>query len=259
LPDARTVVDAVQMILLARGQRATSPDTILASLDLQPLARRQPRSLSYAETRAVDLAVALTLASPLVLSLHEPLSDVAVASKARVIERIREIGSTADTCVVITTSSTADARALADRVYLLYRGAIVGAGDAAGPLLGQANELVVWVRTNPRPEGAGDAAESGLRSLARALLERPEVQGVAWDEKRGLLRVSGQDLDACALAVADAATDAGICVEAMAPEAPPLGPMRAVAEMLSRMAPRGPAVPQQRGQIMGGAQGPVRR
>ncbi|MBK9258808.1 MAG: ATP-binding cassette domain-containing protein [Polyangiaceae bacterium] len=230
LPPSRTVAEAVSIAQHARGEAQARPTEVLASLGLESLAPRSPTSLSFAESRAVELAIALSTPSPLLVALHEPLADVAVNLLGVVRERIRQLAA-AGTCVVITTSSPADARALGDSVIVLHRGAIAGGTSSADVLPGGTPLLVAWVRPAEQHDGLAP-----IRLLARVLAERPEVSSVAWNDKQDAsaqaaeLRLSGSDIDACALALADAATEVGAVIEAIAPASPGLTRLRAASE-----------------------------
>jgi ABC-2 type transport system ATP-binding protein len=230
LPSARTVLEAVNIAQLARGEARAHSTEVLASLGLEYLAPRNPRSLSFAETRAVELALALSTPSPLLVVLHEPLADVAVNLLGVVRERIRQL-ATSGACVVMTTSSLADARALGENVFLLQRGAVVSGTAATEALPGAAPLLVAWVRPSEQHDGIAP-----IRLLARVLAERPEISSVAWTDspasssQASELRLSGNDIDACALALADAAAEVGAIIEAIAPASPGLTRLRAAAE-----------------------------
>jgi ABC-2 type transport system ATP-binding protein len=232
LPEARSVGAAVTIARRARGETSARPEELLEPLGLGHLAPRDPLSLGFAEARAVELALALSTPNPLLVALHEPLADVAINLLGLVRERIRDL-ALAGACVVVTTSSPADARALGDRILLLHKGSIAGEGDAAGPLLGGEAVLRAWIRPL---EGPGDAAS--VRALARILSERSEVRAVAWEERAGPppraaeVRVTGDDLDACALALVDAAVEAGVFIESIAPASPGIGQVRAATEAL---------------------------
>lgn len=231
LPAARTVSEVVDSALQARGQTPNRHLEVLEPLGLAYLAQRNPRSLSFTETRAVELALALSTPSPVLVVLHEPLADVAINLLGLVRERIRRLAASG-ACVVITTSSPADARALADDVFVLHRGAIASETAATGALPGSISPLLIaWVRPMEHTE---DLAP--IRLLARLLAARPEISSVAWsDQPTGSsqaseLRLSGTDIDACALALADAATEVGAVIEAITPASPSLTRLRAAAE-----------------------------
>jgi ABC-2 type transport system ATP-binding protein len=231
LPAGRTVSDVVDSALQARGQTRTPHLEVLDPLGLAHLARRDPRSLSFLETRAVELAIALSTPSPVLVVLHEPLADVAINLLGLVRERIRLLAASG-ACVVITTSSPADARALADDVFVLHRGAIASETAATDVVPGSVSPLLVaWVRPMEPADGLAP-----VRRLARALATHPEISSVAWNDpstgssQASELRLSGTDIDACALALADAATEVGAIIEAILPASPSLTRLRAAAE-----------------------------
>lgn len=230
LPTAKTVGELVAIALEARGQTPNAPAEILKSLGLEHLLERNPRSLSFAETRAVELALALSTPSPLLVILHEPMADLAVNLMGLVRERIRQVAE-AGACVAIITSSPADARALADDVYTLHRGSVFRDERANQALRRGIPLLVAWVRPAEQEEGLAP-----IRRLAQALTGRPEVTSVTWNDEMtsatqpAEIRLSGVELDACALALADAATETGAIVEAIAPAAPGMTRLRAAAE-----------------------------
>jgi ABC-2 type transport system ATP-binding protein len=208
LPAAPTVGAALELVLRARGDRDGAARDLVARLGLLPLLGRRPHALAYPEARALELALALSTPSPLLLALHEPFAEVATGALAEVRARIAELGA-AGACVLVTTSSTADARALAERVLVLGRGLVRAGVDAPGRVAG---ELCAFV-------AAADSAR--VRELAGALAGHPEVQSLAWDEggpRAGArLVVRGGDLAACAVALADAAVATGVELEAVTP------------------------------------------
>ncbi len=230
LPAARTVTDVVTTALRARGQTAARPSEVLSSLGLEHLAARNPRSLSFSETRALELALALSTPSPVLLVLHEPLVDVAINLLGVMRDRIRHLAESG-ACVVLTTSSPADARALADEVFVLHRGTVTRELSPTASLPLGSPLLVAWVRPDQQQEELAP-----IRRLARALAERPEISSVAWygsgnsSDRAAELRLSGTDLDACALALADAATEVGAVIDAITPASPGLNRLRAAAD-----------------------------
>jgi ABC-2 type transport system ATP-binding protein len=220
----------------ARGESGDRFDAVIDPLGLAPLHARDPRSLSLAEERAVELALALSTPAPMLLVLHEPLADIAVARPALVSARLRDIAATG-ACVIVTTSSPTDARTLAERVLVLHRGQLVRqslGGEGLGMPLPV--ELRVWVRT-------------GARDLAAALARHPEVRGVSWDDATGesawpgaaAVRVRGASPEACALAIADAVQETGVEIEGIERRTPGLDEVRATTEALWRMAHLRPA------------------
>jgi ABC-2 type transport system ATP-binding protein len=242
---AATVGEQIRMAMRARGEPDERFDGVLDPLGLAALHARRPRSLSNAEARAVELALALSTPAPLLVVLHEPFVDVAIPHTGLVRERVVELAE-AGVCVLLVTSSPADARSLADDIHLLHHGLLVGApGDADLPA-GQVGEVVAWLREPPL--GAGP----GVRELAAALAAQPNLRAIAWDDtspatdhRTSTLRLRG-DVDACALALAEAAVDVGVVIDAISCSAPGLTQIRAARELgLKNLQPhpRGPDHP----------------
>jgi ABC-type multidrug transport system ATPase subunit len=206
----------------ARGEPGDRVDAILEPLGLSRQKARDPRALSFAEQRAVELALALSTPAPLLLALHEPLCDVALPRLDAIHLRLREAAASG-TCVIVTTSSPADARALGDRVLVLHRGAVAREVDGEGLAGGESTTIQAWVRT-------------GARELGAALTLRPEVRAVSWRDATGgspaVVEVSGDRAQDCALAIIESALAVEAEVEAMTETAPTLGQVRSTTESL---------------------------
>ena len=234
LPPAPTVEASVSLCVRARGEPEGAVGKVFEALDLGGLRKRSPRSLSYAEARAVDLALALTTPSAALVVLHEPLSEVAVPSLGRVAERVRELCETG-ACVLVLTSSPADARALANEVFVLQKGLFLRrAEDGEALALEEGVELTAWVRG---PEDKGP----GVRELAAALAEERAVKAVSWEAAptssagSASVRVKASDVAEGALALTEAALRSGVEIEAIARSQPLLGEVRAATDTLMRL------------------------
>jgi ABC-2 type transport system ATP-binding protein len=229
LPAAPTVRAAVRLAMRARGETGERCSAVLETLGLSLWETRAPRSLAFAEQRAVELALALSTPAPVLLALHEPLADLALPHLELLPLRLREAAA-AGTCVVLTTSSPADARALADHVLMLHKGLLAReATGGAGLVLDQGVTLRARVR-------------SGARELVAALSLRPEVRAVSWQEMAPetadssvLVELRGDHAEACALALIEAALTAGAEIEALSERAPSLGEVRNATETLWKM------------------------
>jgi ABC-2 type transport system ATP-binding protein len=230
LPAAPTVRGAVRLAMRARGETGERCDDVLDALGLSRLGAREPHSLAFAERRAVELALALSTPAPVLLALHEPLVDLALPRLELLSVRLREAAA-AGACVVLTTSSPADARTLADHVLVLHKGLVAREarlenGHArAGLMLDEGITLRVLVR-------------SGARQLAAALCARPEVRAVSWQEAAdsfALIELRGDHAEPCALALIEAALTAGVEIEALSEGAPALGEVRNATETLWTM------------------------
>jgi ABC-2 type transport system ATP-binding protein len=247
LVPARSVGASVRLSMRARGEGSQSFDAILDPLGLSRLHARKVPSLGYAEARAVELALALSTPAPYLVALHEPFSDVAIASSAPVRQRIRDLAS-AGVCVVVTTSSPADAELVADAIYVLHNGSVsrVAGPDGAGLLPVAPVELLVWVQAGPPLDETSPA-----RKLAALLVKHPDVRGVSWDDTTWyqsastrpdaaagaslLLRVRGDRAEPCSAAVRDSVLAADVSLEATYLAVPALGQVRAASEALLRM------------------------
>ncbi|WP_437970367.1 ABC transporter ATP-binding protein [Sorangium sp. So ce260] len=235
LPDGASVASSMSVALRARGAPASGAAALLEPLGVAPLLARRSASLSFAEARAIELSLALGVPQPLLLCLVEPFADVAVPSSAPVRERLRALAA-GGACVVLITSSTVDASALADRIHVLDRGVfartepgdgerLTGAPSAAAPGAGRSEiELHVLVH-----ERAPDAP--GVRALAAALARSPAVRAGAWEqgpvEASSMLRVRAADREAAALAILDAAALEDVTLIAISSPAPSLHDVRA--------------------------------
>ena len=210
-----TVADAVRAASIVRRSAADA----LERLELTYLAPRTLASLSQAEARAVELALALAVPRPLLLALFEPSLACAI-SRESFCERLRAI-ATEGAVIVIATSSPAESFGLPLTAWLLDGGRL--AGGASGPLHGQ-GELVVWLT---------DADGSAARKLAAALGTRPELTLVAWQqrahESTSVVTVGAPELELAALAIAEVASALATPIVAIRPRANDLDGLLATA------------------------------
>src|SRR5262249_15926629 len=103
LPPAPTGRHVVRLAMRAPGGAGGRFDGVVGRLGPPPLQARDPPSLSFAEQRAVELALALSTPAPVLLALHEPLADMALPKLEALQLRLREAAASG-ACVVITTS-----------------------------------------------------------------------------------------------------------------------------------------------------------
>jgi ABC-2 type transport system ATP-binding protein len=234
LPDVGTVRE---LFSLARGLRAgpLQPETWhtdlgLAELDPMPIAR-----LSTPQARTVALGLALSVPSPSLLVLHEPLADLTRPS-CDVLGPVLRARAQAGSCVLLLTASTSDAIALADDVATLTRGCI---GRAIGkPSLDALTpdcqvQLRVWC--------------SAPRTLASALSLESAVQAVYFSADDALwpLVIRAPQLDACAAAVWRAAAQRDVIIHSMRPTLPGTSDVNdATARIAASQGAHAPANPQ---------------
>ncbi|MBU8898949.1 molybdenum ABC transporter ATP-binding protein [Corallococcus sp. H22C18031201] len=166
----------------ARGGRGARVDEALALLELEPLLRRYPATLSGGEKQRVALARALASAPDLLL-LDEPLAALDVALKERVLPYLLRVRDEARVPMLYVTHQLGEARALAREALLLDGGRVLAAG-AADAVLGSAARGVLAAEGNEeenilegvleRPEGHGPR----LRVTAELALWVPDGPGV---------------------------------------------------------------------------------
>ncbi|XXX80552.1 ABC transporter ATP-binding protein [Sorangium sp. So ce134] len=235
LPDGASVASCMSVALRARGAPAGAAAALLDALGVAPLLARRTASLSFAETRAIELSLALGVPQPLLLCLVEPFADVAVPSPAPVRERLRALAA-GGACVVIITSSTVDASALADRIHVLDRGVIARTEPGDGERLAVAPSAAALGAGRPEVELRALLHERapgapGARALAAALARSPAVRACAWEqgpaEASSTLRIRSADREAAALAILDAAAGEDVALIAIASPAPSLHDVRA--------------------------------
>jgi molybdate transport system ATP-binding protein len=105
-------------------------DAVVAALDLQPLLRRRPGSLSGGEQQRVAIARAL-LTSPRLLLMDEPLSSLDVGRKREILPLIEQVPRTFRVPVLYVTHNVDEVARLASRVLLLAGGRVARYGTVA--------------------------------------------------------------------------------------------------------------------------------
>ena len=103
---------------------------VISLVGLAGLERRKVRVLSGGQKRRLDLALGL-IGDPELLYLDEPTTGFDPAARHGAWELVRHLRA-AGTTILLTTHDMAEAQALADRVVLLSRGAVVADGPPAG-------------------------------------------------------------------------------------------------------------------------------
>lgn len=213
LAHSGTVADAVASIGRMRDHDLA---TCLAAFGAAQLSGRRVASLDADEARAVELAIALSCPDLRVLALFEPLL-VALANEEVVRERIVQIAAQG-ACVVIATAAPEQLGSLPDHVYLLEAGRLWGRDREVGWALGAADaELPAGVRP-PMHGIVLWLKEPHARAMIAAIPTLGAVEAVSWSLKEdGLteVSVSGHELEALALGIADAVTSTGAEVVAM--------------------------------------------
>ena len=206
LPPGKSVSDAVGGALRLRNDGA-STESVLGRLGISSWGKRHAARLSGAETRAVGLALALSVPDATLLVLHEPLSIVGGVDQDVVLRHVERVGQLG-VCVVCTTASARDAALISDSVFLLDQGRLARRLAGSGSLdltPGAPIELAVRV--------------SDARPLLERLAQDPDVTAVRWDQEAAPrdVFVCGRDTSRVSLAVLRAAQSGAFRVEALLP------------------------------------------
>jgi ABC-2 type transport system ATP-binding protein len=197
LPDTLRVDELLRLACRLRSEALHDSTARLATLGVEPLARRKVRSLSRGEARAVSLVEALTSTRVRVVLVEEPGTWMDPRAAGRLPQALQDKAQTG-AAIVLTTASPRDANELAIDHVVLHRGAVVSGPTSSDPRLSELNRarLVVVSRD-----------EAGARLLAAGLARDPCVAGLG--QEGVIVRVRGDDAVDLARATARAAVAAG--------------------------------------------------
>ncbi len=128
LPMGLTVIEAIELFV-GLHQSSTSPDSLIDLCGLDSVRTRRWRGMSGGEQQRLNLALALSGGSD-VLLLDEPTAALDAQGRERVLDVIRARAD-AGTAVLITTHNYADVERVADRAVVLDHGRVVVSGSVA--------------------------------------------------------------------------------------------------------------------------------
>lgn len=146
-------------------------DELLATLQLEAMARRTAGTLSGGQRRRLDIAMGLVHAPPL-LFLDEPSTGLDPQNRAYLWEHVLKVRERFGTTVFLTTHYLEEADRLAERVMIIDHGRII-ADDTPAKLKADLAGDRIWIRL-------ADAKDAGTaRSVAARLagLHAIEVDG----------------------------------------------------------------------------------
>jgi molybdate transport system ATP-binding protein len=112
---------------LPQAERAERTSAILQAFRIATLARRYPRDISGGESQRTALARTL-VTDPAVLLLDEPLAALDAATKAKIIDDLRQWNQAHRIPILYVTHSREEVFALGERVLVLDAGRIVAQG-----------------------------------------------------------------------------------------------------------------------------------
>ncbi|QBI53531.1 ABC transporter ATP-binding protein [Streptomonospora litoralis] len=137
---------------LTRAAARRRADEVLETLDLAPLARRRPSTLSGGQRRRLDIGLGLVHRPPL-LFLDEPTTGLDPHSRANVWEHILRLRERYGTTLFLTTHYLEEADTMAERVVVIDGGRIIADGTADRLKTEHAGDRIAVA-----PQDAGDSA-----------------------------------------------------------------------------------------------------
>ena len=156
-------------------------------LEIAPLLGKRPRSLSLFEKQLVAIARALARPDVAVVLLDEPLTAVEPATRWRLRRALKKTQQELGLTMVYVTHDQAEALTFADRITMLYQGAILQTGTAA------------------------ELYEAPAHTAVAGFIGSPGMNLVDADVQGGRLRIGGR-------VVASSGIEDGRCVVGFRPE-----------------------------------------
>ncbi|GII80115.1 ABC transporter [Sphaerisporangium rufum] len=114
---------------LSRAHARRRADEVLELLDLLPLARRTPGTLSGGQRRRLDIALGL-VHRPGLIFLDEPSTGLDPQSRADVWRHVLRLRTEYDTTIFFTTHYLEEADTMAERVVIIDHGRVIADGTA---------------------------------------------------------------------------------------------------------------------------------
>lgn len=138
------------------GRRA---DELLDLLELRPMARRKPGTLSGGQRRRLDIALGL-VHRPVLLFLDEPSTGLDPRSRAEIWSHILRLREAYGTTLFLTTHYLEEADSMAERVVIVNGGRVIADGTADRLKTDLAGDHIT-ITTRTEPEAAACAALAG--------------------------------------------------------------------------------------------------
>jgi ABC-2 type transport system ATP-binding protein len=113
-----------------RAAAAERADEVLGRLDLTPLAKRKPGTLSGGQRRRVDIAMGL-IHRPALLLLDEPSTGLDPVSRAGVWQQILKLRKDYGMTILFSTHYLEEADRFAERVVIIDKGQVIADGTPA--------------------------------------------------------------------------------------------------------------------------------
>jgi molybdate transport system ATP-binding protein len=170
---------------LPQAERSAQASSVLQAFRIAHLAQRYPREISGGESQRTALARTL-VTDPTVLLLDEPLAALDAATKARIVDDLRQWNQAHRIPIVYVTHSREEVFALGERVIVLDAGRVVAQGtpheviaapqqETVAQLVGFENIFDAMVEAVSPQRGTMTCRISG--DGGPVLLETPLVRG----------------------------------------------------------------------------------
>ena len=157
---------------LSRSQAARRADEVLALLDLGPLGRRKPGTLSGGQRRRTDIAMSL-MHRPGLLFLDEPSTGLDPRSRADVWGHILALREEHGMTLFFSTHYLEEADQMAERIVIIDHGRVIADGTAETLKRATAGDRIV-LTTHDAP-AAARAAEIAARIAGPAAVDLDTV------------------------------------------------------------------------------------
>lgn len=186
------IVDHALLYGMDEAAAISHGQELFATLDLEGLWKRQPKSMSGGQRRRLDIAMGL-IHRPELVFLDEPTTGLDPQARANLWEHISALRTERDTTVFLTTHYLDEADALCDRILVIDHGRIVAEGTPDALKAGVGGDVIdvevadaataLRVRalfdaipdsevTAPRPDGRDDLHARGrVPNSGAALLQ----------------------------------------------------------------------------------------
>lgn len=157
-------------------EAAARADELLDLLELEPLAKRTPSTLSGGQRRRLDIALGL-VHRPDLLFLDEPSTGLDPKSRAEIWGHILRLRETYGTTLFLTTHYLEEADTMAERVVIIDNGRIIADGTSEQLKNDLAGDRITL--TTSTEEEARRAAELGGDGTAEGTTVRLRVANAA--------------------------------------------------------------------------------
>ncbi len=168
----------------ARSEKQARVQELLTLVGLPHLADKMPHMISGGEQQRIAVARALAPRPQLIL-MDEPFSNLDYQLRVQLRRDIRRILKQEGVAALLVTHDQTEAITFSDRVFLMYAGELVQTGVPevvyrhpknlwAASFVGEANFLEVSHASGSPETSLGPLGASGVGSLARRLMVRPE-------------------------------------------------------------------------------------